>query len=204
MLFVYAAGFSFAYITLSSGIGALILFASVQLTMIGYGLMHGERFNRLQFFGLILAVLGLIWLYAPGVDAPPIIGSLLMALAGITWGAYSLLGRQSKKPLQDTAGNFIRSVPMVLVVVIISIPSLSLDWYGVILGVISGAVTSGLGYALWYKVLPFLQSKQASTIQLSVPVIAGIGGLLFIGEPLTLRFVLASALILLGIYLTLK
>jgi drug/metabolite transporter (DMT)-like permease len=202
-LFAYAAAFSFAYVSLSAGTGALILFGSVQATMILYGLLRGERFTPLQTVGLLLALGGLVTLVLPGVAAPHWAGASLMTIAGIAWGAYSLMGRASTRPIETTAGNFLRaSVPGA----ILSAASLSVfawDARGALLAVLSGAVASGLGYAVWYTVLPALRATHAATVQLSVPVIAAIGGVVLLSETLSLRLVLCSVAVLGGIALVL-
>lgn len=198
-LIVYAAGFSFAYLELTAATGALLLFGAVQVTMIGHGLWSGERLRLFQIVGVILAIGGLVWLLLPGIETPPLRGSLLMITAGVAWGVYSLRGRGSDDPIRQTAGNFLRSVPIAFALALILLPSLSADPEGVVLAVVSGAVTSGLGYAVWYHVLPALRAVSAATVQLSVPVIASVGGAIILGEQLTLPFVLASAIILGGI-----
>ena len=202
-LFAYAAAFSFAYVSLSAGTGALILFGAVQATMILYGLLRGERFTPLQSGGLLLALGGLVALVLPGVTAPHWAGAILMTIAGIAWGAYSLMGRASSRPIETTAGNFLRaSVPGVLLSAI-SLGVFAWDARGALLAVSSGAVASGLGYAIWYTVLPSLRATHAATVQLSVPVIAAIGGVMLLGETLSLRLVLCSVAILGGIALVL-
>ena len=200
-LFVYAAAFSYAYITLDAGIGALLLFGAVQATMIGYGLWQGERFTAWQLLGLVVALAGLIGLMLPGVSAPPLWGSMLMLAAGVAWGVYSLRGRGAGDPTRVTAGNFIRAVPMALLLSLIMLPHMHLDPIGAGYAVASGALASGLGYAIWYTALPLLKASSAATIQLSVPVIAAAGGVLLLGEALTLRLVFASLAILGGIAL---
>ena len=200
-LFVYVSGFSFAYISLETGVGALLLFGSVQATMIGYGFYTGERLNKLQSLGLILAIAGIVGLLSPGLSAPPIAGSVVMIIAGIGWGAYSIRGKGAGDPTLISAGNFLRTVPFVVILTVLTLSSQSLDWVGVGYAVASGAIASGLGYAIWYSVLPTLKSTTASTVQLSVPVIAAIAGILFLSEPITLRFALASIALLGGIAL---
>lgn len=202
-LFAYAAAFSFAYVSLSAGTGALILFGAVQATMILYGLRRGERFTTLQTTGLMLALGGLVALMLPGVTAPHWTGATLMALAGIAWGAYSLMGRASTRPIETTAGNFLRATVFSALLSVVSIGVFAWDARGALLAVLSGAVASGLGYAIWYTVLPALRATQAATVQLSVPVIAAVGGVLLLGEHLSLRLVLCSVAILGGIALVL-
>lgn len=200
-LFVYGAGFSFAYLTLSAASGALLLFGAVQATMIGYGLWRGEHLHLQQWTGLILAGAGLVGLMLPGLSAPPPGGAALMVLAGIAWGVYSLRGRGSRDATASTAGNFVRTVPMVLVLALIMAPDLAGDALGVGYAIASGALASGLGYALWYAALPGLRASSAASVQLSVPVIAALGGTVLLDEPVTIRLVLASAAILGGIAL---
>jgi drug/metabolite transporter (DMT)-like permease len=201
-LFAYAAGFSFAYISLSAATGALLLFGAVQATMIGYGIYAGERLTRLQWLGLMLALGGLIGLLLPGLSAPPLSGSLLMLGAGIAWGVYSLRGKGAGDPTRVTAGNFLRAVPIAAALSLLLWSGRSLESSGFWYAVASGALTSGIGYAIWYTALPALKATHAATVQLSVPVIAALGGILFLGEPVNLRLVLASVAILGGIALT--
>jgi drug/metabolite transporter (DMT)-like permease len=205
-LFVYAASFSFAYISMSAASGALLLFGSVQVTMIGYGIYRGERLQPLQVLGLALALTGLVVLMLPGLAAPSLLASLSMMTAGAAWGAYSLRGRATQKPGSGdptavTAGNFIRAAPMTLALSLLTLSQMSLDRDGIVLALASGALASGVGYVIWYRALPALASTHAATVQLSVPVIAALGGVVFIGEALTLPMVLASTAILGGIAL---
>jgi drug/metabolite transporter (DMT)-like permease len=200
-LFLYAAGFSFAYVAVAAGTGALLLFGAVQATMILWGLHKGERLRAIQILGLILAMTGLVVLLFPGLSAPPLFGSILMLGAGVAWGVYSLRGKREKNPVAATTGNFVRAVPFAAAVSIIFLRWLDLDLVGVIYAIISGAVTSGLGYVIWYSVLPSLKAASAATVQLSVPVLAAAGGILLLGEPLTLRYLLASVAVLGGIAL---
>ena len=184
-LFVYAAAFSFAYVVLETGTGALLLFGAVQLTMIGYGLWRGERFSVWQTLGFAVALGGLIYLLLPGLSAPPLAPALLMAAAGAAWGVYSLKGRGSSHPAAESAGNFLRAAPLavVLIAVVLILPTVNphLDRLGLFYATLSGSLTSGLGYILWYSVLPSLRATSAATVQLSVPVIAALGGVLFVG-----------------------
>ncbi len=200
-LFVYAAAFSFAYLTLSAGTGALLLFAAVQATMILWGLRTGERLAFPQIAGLVLAFAGLVVLVFPGLAAPPIVGSLLMLSAGIAWGIYSLRGKHSRTPAAATAGNFLRAVPLAAFLSIVFFAWMRLDWAGVGYAVLSGAAASGAGYVIWYAALPHLRAASAATVQLSVPVLTAAGGILLLDEPLTLRFVVASFAVLGGIAL---
>ena len=200
-LFAYAAAFSFAYLSLPAAVGALLLFGAVQATMIGYGFARGERFDARQSAGLALAAAGFVGLLLPGLSAPPLGGSLLMIAAGIAWGVYSLRGRGGGNPTASTAGNFVRALPFAAVLSLAMLPQAALDAAGVGYAVASGALASGLGYAIWYTALPGLRASSAATVQLSVPVIAALGGALFLGEAITLRLVLASVAVLGGIAL---
>ncbi len=200
-LFIYAAGFSYAYLSLPASSGALLLFGAVQATMIGYGIWSGERLRYLQLAGLILAFAGLIGLLLPGVTAPPLFGSLLMLGAGVAWGIYSLRGRGAGDPIAVTAGNFLRTVPIAIILSAFRFKGIAMDADGFGYAVASGALASGLGYTLWYTVLPALKATRAASVQLSVPVIAALGGVLFLDEHLSLRLVLASVAILGGIAL---
>ena len=200
-LFAYAAGFSFAYVSLPAGTGALLLFGAVQVTMISYGLGRGERLHGLQLMGFLLAFAGLVGLMLPGLSAPPLGGSLLMLAAGIAWGVYSLRGKGAGDATRVTAGNFLRAVPISLVLSLLMFSAANPDMNGVFYAVASGALASGVGYAIWYTVLPALRNSSAASVQLSVPVIAAIGGIIFLSEPLTLRLVMTSIAILGGIAL---
>jgi drug/metabolite transporter (DMT)-like permease len=200
-LFTYAAGFSFAYVSLPTATGALLLFGTVQATMIGYGIWAGERPLKLQLLGLILAFGGLVGLLLPGLTAPPLSGSILMLVAGLAWGIYSLRGKGLGDSTKVTAGNFLRAVPIVAVLSVLTLKDISVDTAGFWYAVCSGALASGLGYAIWYAALPALNATNAATVQLSVPVIAAVGGIIFLGEPITLRLALASVAILGGIAL---
>ena len=200
-LFAYAAGFSFAYLSLPAATGALLLFGAVQATMIGHGIWVGERFLRLQLIGLVLALGGLVGLLLPGLSAPPLSGSLLMMGAGVAWGIYSLRGKGGGDPTKVTAGNFLRAVPFAATLSVLMHDGTSADSAGFLYAVSSGALASGIGYAIWYTALPELKATNAATVQLSVPVIAALGGIAFLGETVTLRLVVASAAILGGIAL---
>ena len=200
-LFVYAAGFSFAYVSLPAASGALLLFGAVQATMIGHGIWTGERLQRLQLAGLLLALGGLVGLLLPGLSAPPLFGSLLMLGAGVAWGIYSLRGKGAGDPTNVTAGNFLRAVPISAALSIIMFNNTSLDSAGVWYAISSGALASGIGYAIWYTAVPALKATNAATVQLSVPVIAAVGGIVFLAEPITLRLTVTSAAILGGIAL---
>ena len=203
-LFAYAAGFSFAYVSLPASAGALLLFGAVQATMISYGVWKGERLRGLQLVGLVLAFGGLVGLLLPGLTAPPLAGSILMLGAGVAWGIYSLRGKGSGDPTRVTAGNFLRAVPFAAALSLVTSNGVTLDSAGIGYAVASGALASGLGYTIWYSVLPALKATNAATVQLSVPVIAALGGILFLGETVTFRLVLASIAILGGIALVIR
>jgi drug/metabolite transporter (DMT)-like permease len=198
-LFLYAAAFSYAYVSLPTGTGALILFAAVQATMIVGGLHQGERPPLVQWIGLAAAMGGLALLVAPGLTAPSPVGSVLMATAGVAWGLYSIRGRGSSNPVAETAGNFIRSVPFAVVLAMLSLPSVALSLSGLLLAAVSGSLTSGLGYVLWYAALRGLTTIQASVVQLSVPVLAAFGGVIVLSEDVTVRLVVSGVLILGGV-----
>jgi drug/metabolite transporter (DMT)-like permease len=198
-LLVYMAFFSFAYLSLSVGTGALILFGAVQLTMFIVGLRGGEPFPLLSWIGLALAAGGLVYLVAPGVTAPDLFGAVLMAVAGIAWGFYSLFGRSAEHPLEATAGNFIYCVPLVLLLSLWFLSDFHISTPGLALAIASGAVASGIGYAIWYAALPGLTATRAATVQLSVPAIAAFAGVALLSEEITLRLLIASAATLGGI-----
>ncbi|MCY7354292.1 MAG: DMT family transporter [Lysobacter sp.] len=200
-LFAYAAGFSFAYVSLPTATGALLLFGAVQITMISHGLWMGERLRRQQVGGFILAFAGLIGLLLPGLSAPPLHGAVLMLGAGVAWGIYSLRGKGAGDPTRVTAGNFLRTIPIALVLGLLMFEEMSLDDAGVGYAIASGALASGIGYAIWYSALPALKATTAATVQLSVPLIAAIGGIIFLEEAVTLRLALASVAVLGGIAL---
>jgi drug/metabolite transporter (DMT)-like permease len=203
MLFIYMAFFSFAYLSLSAGTGALLLFGAVQLTMFVVALRSGERFPLLSWTGLALAMLGLVYLVSPGLTAPDPLGAALMAIAGIAWGVYSLMGKNVTDPLEATANNFIFSVPMVALVSLAFLGHFQISAYGLGLAITSGAVASGLGYVIWYAALKGLTATRAATVQLSVPIIAAIGGVILLSEQVTPRLVLASVATLGGIAIVL-
>jgi drug/metabolite transporter (DMT)-like permease len=203
MLWAYVACFSFAYLTLAAGTGALILFGAVQVTMFSAGLRGGERFTATAWAGLVLAVGGLIYLVLPGVAAPAPQGAALMAAAGMAWGIYSLRGRHAGEPVAATAGNFARATPLALALSLVFASACHASAQGLALAVASGAVSSGLGYVVWYAALPGLSALRAATVQLSVPPLAAAGGVLLLAEVLTMRLLWSSAAILGGIALVL-
>ena len=203
-LFVYAAGFSFAYVSLPAATGALLLFGAVQVTMVGHGLWRGERLRGWQIVGFILASAGLIGLLMPGLSAPPLQGAVLMLAAGVAWGVYSLRGKGAGDATSVTAGNFLRTIPIALVLLPWMARHMSLDGTGVWYAIASGALASGIGYAIWYAALPWLRASTAATVQLSVPVLAAFGGVALLAEPVTVRLALASVAVLGGIALVIS
>ncbi len=198
-LFGYAAAFSFAYGSLPAASGALVLFGSVQLTMLGHGLWSGERFRGVQIIGFVMAIAGLVSLLLPGLSAPPLGGSLLMTCAGLSWGVYSLRAKGQGDPTRVTAGNFLRTIPMAVALSLAMQSQVSISSAGLWWAISSGALASALGYAIWYTALPALKATNAAVVQLSVPVIAALGAVVFLGEALSLRLLLASLVILGGI-----
>jgi len=204
VLFFYAICFSYAYITLSAGAGALILFGFVQGTMIAIGIWSGDRPTTPEWLGWSLAFAGLVWLVLPGVEAPPWSGASLMAVAGIAWGVYSIRGRTESDALASTASNFMLTIPMVAVLTVVTFTGADISTHGITLAIVSGAITSGIGYVIWYAALEYLSAIQAALVQLSVPAIATAGGVLLLLEPLSLRLLIASALVLGGISIALS
>ncbi|UVL86194.1 DMT family transporter [Pseudomonas sp. B21-028] len=202
-LFIYVFAFSFAYLHLETGTGALLLFGAVQLSMVLYGLFKGERMHRLAIVGFVLAMGGLLSLLLPGAAAPDLFSALTMLLSGLAWGIYSLLGKTVMDPLATTASNFIRAIPLVLIASLPFLSGLRWDPLGMIYAVLSGALASGVGYAVWYIAVRQLASFQAATVQLSVPILASLAGIVFLGESLSVRMVVASVAVLGGIALVL-
>jgi drug/metabolite transporter (DMT)-like permease len=203
LLFLYAIAFSLAYISLSAGTGALILFGSVQATMIIAALRAGERPHTLEWAGLFLALVGLVYLVFPGLTAPPVTSSVLMAIAGVSWGFYSLRGRGTQDPLSDTTNNFIRAVPLVITVNLIMLRGLHVSAKGIFFAVLSGALASGVGYVVWYAALKGLTATRAATVQLIVPILAALGGVILLSENISLRLLVAAFMILGGVGLAL-
>jgi drug/metabolite transporter (DMT)-like permease len=199
MLFLYAITFSYAYISLDTGTGALILFGSVQITMILLSLISGTRLHFTEWAGVTIAFTGFVYLILPGITTPSTIGFLLMTVAGIAWGIYTLKGRGSKTPLMDTAYNFLRTTPLVILLAITTINNANYSSEGIVLALLSGGITSGIGYTIWYIALGGLSSTQAAVLQLSVPVIAALGGVLFVSEAITLRLIISATMVLGGI-----
>ncbi len=201
-LFAYAIAFSFAYIGLTAATGALILFSSVQFTMIVVALVRGERPRSLEWLGLLIALGGLVYLVLPGLSSPPLFASGLMAAAGAAWGFYTLRGKGSSDPLGDTTGNFIRSVPMIAIAAIPFFSQIHLSNRGIVLAILSGAIASGVGYTVWYAALKHHTATRAAVLQLAVPVIAAFGGVMLLSEEMTTRLLIAAATILGGVGLT--
>jgi drug/metabolite transporter (DMT)-like permease len=204
LLFLYAITFSFAYISLDTGTGALILFAAVQITMILWSVIKGDKLQFLEWAGVIIAFTGFMYLVLPGVTAPSPVGFILMTIAGIAWGVYSLFGKFSNYPMFDTAYNFFRTIPFVLIIVIFTFNNWHYTFEGILLAIISGSITSGIGYILWYMALGGLTATQAAVVQLFVPVIAAFGGIIFLTESLTLRLLISAILILGGIFIVIS
>jgi drug/metabolite transporter (DMT)-like permease len=200
-LFAYAASFSFAYTSLTAATGALLLFGAVQATMIGHYTWAGERLHKQHLAGLALAFAGLVCLLLPGLSAPPLVGSVLMLIAGVAWGIYSVRGKGAGDAIRVTAGNFLRASLLTALLSMLCHSNSNPDIMGIVYAIASGAITSGLGYAIWYSVLPVLKATNAAIVQLSVPAIASFGGIIILGEALTLRVLLASFAILGGIAL---
>lgn len=199
MLFLYAIAFAFAYISLTTGVGALILFGSVQFTMIIAGIISGDRPHYSEWIGVVLAFFGFTYLLMPTLDTPSLNGTILMVISGIAWATYTLLGRHSKNPLADTTYNFLRTLPLVIILLLVSFQYTELSQRGILLAFLSGSITSGIGYTVWYMALRGLSAIQAAVIQLLVPVIAAIGGILFINEAFSMRLLVSSLMILGGI-----
>lgn len=201
MLFLYAVTFSFAYVTLDTATGALILFGSVQITIILLSLISGNRLHLSEWLGVGIAFSGFVYLFLPDISTPSITGFVLMTVAGIAWGIYTIQGRGSQKPLLDTAYNFVRTVPLVILLIIATLQNTHYSTEGILLAMLSGAIASGIGYSIWYAALGGLSATQSAVVQLSVPVIAALGGVIFVSEPITLRLMLAGSMILGGILL---
>ncbi|AOW85100.1 DMT family transporter [Vibrio mimicus] len=200
MLFIYAIAFSYAYISLDTGTGALVLFGAVQLTMIATSVFKGKELHISEWLGVLISFSGLAYLVYPTLTTPSLSGFILMGLSGIAWGMYTSVGRGSIDPMRDTASNFKYTVPLVVVLVLITFPAINISFYGVVLAVISGALASALGYTIWYIALRGLSEVEAAVVQLSVPVIAAIGGVLFVSESISIRLVIACILVLGGIF----
>jgi len=198
-LFIYAAAFSFAYLTLETATGALILFGSVQITMVLTELVNGNKLHWIELFGLSAAFAGFVYLVMPSLATPTLTGFMLMSLAGIAWGLYTIAGRGSSNPLVDTAYNFSRTLPFIILLLIVFLDRIVLSEQGIYLAVLSGAIASGLGYVIWYIAVAGLKNTQAAVVQLFVPILAAGGGVLFAQEPITVRLLIASVFVLGGI-----
>lgn len=203
MLFLYALAFSYAYVDLGAGTGALILFGLVQATMIIAALIAGDRPTGIEAFGWLCASAGLVYLVLPGVEAPSSVGTILMAVAGIAWGIYSIRGQKELDPLASTASNFLRSVAFIPFVLAATFKSVQISSSGALLAILSGAITSGVGYVIWYAALKHMKTIQAALVQLSVPAIAALGGVILLDEALSSRLVLSAGMILGGISIAL-
>jgi drug/metabolite transporter (DMT)-like permease len=198
-LFIYAISFSYAYLSLDTGTGALILFGSVQITMIFVSMISGARLHITEWGGAVIAFTGFIYLVFPSISTPSLYGFVLMTISGVSWGFYTLTGRSTKNPLMDTTYNFIRTIPFVALLAIITTDYANYTHEGIVLALLSGGITSGIGYTIWYIALRGLTSTQAAVIQLSVPVIAAMGGVLFVSEALTFRLIISTGIVLGGI-----
>jgi drug/metabolite transporter (DMT)-like permease len=198
-LFIYAITFSYAYLSVDTGTGALILFGAVQITMIMLSIIAGTRLHLIEWSGVLIAFSGFIYLVLPNISTPSFNGFILMTISGIAWGIYTLKGRNSKFPLMDTTYNFIRTIPFVILLAVVTMQNMEYTVEGIILALISGAITSGVGYTIWYIALSGLSSTQAAVIQLSVPIIAAIGGVIFVSEVITMRLIISTTVVLTGI-----
>ncbi|WEF30253.1 DMT family transporter [Klebsiella aerogenes] len=203
-LMIYAVFFSVAYIHLDAGTGALLLFGAVQLAMVSVGLWQGETLSPARAVGILLAVLGIAVLLLPGASAPPLVSALLMIIAGLAWAAYTLSGKRATAPVLATAWNFLLALPFALILLPFNAASLHFSLEGITLGILSGAIASAGAYSLWYAILPQLESVTASTVQLSVPCLATLGGVIFLGESLSLRIVVATLVVLAGIFIVIR
>lgn len=199
MLFLYAVAFSFAYVSLDTGVGALILFGAVQITMIVMGIIQGNRLHKLEWLGVIVAFSGFVYLVMPSLGTPSLLGFSLMTAAGIAWGFYTLFGKGSESPLNDTAYNFFRTLPFVAILIAATFQQADLTQKGIVLAVLSGGIASGVGYTIWYMALRGLSTTQAAVVQLLVPVIAAVGGVIFAHEAISPRLIISSLTVLGGI-----
>ncbi|PKH06039.1 DMT family transporter [Moritella sp. Urea-trap-13] len=204
ILFLYAITFSYAYLSVDTGTGALILFGAVQITMILLSLISGTRLHISEWAGVIVAFTGFIYLILPSITTPSVNGFILMTVSGISWGIYTLKGRSSKNPLMDTTYNFLRTIPFVTLLAFVTQQNLNYSSEGIMLALLSGAITSGVGYTIWYIALAGLSSTQAAVIQLSVPVIAAIGGVIFVSEIITTRLIISAAIVIGGILMVIS
>jgi drug/metabolite transporter (DMT)-like permease len=202
-LVTYATCFSFAYVDLTAATGALLLFAAVQSTMLGVGFYHGERLRKTQLFALVVAFSGFIVLLYPGLRSPPLVGSVLMLASGCAWGVYSLRSG-SADPLATTGSNFLRASPLSILILFVASPGIVIDPQGILFAIVSGALASGCGYAIWYAALKGLTVTNAATVQLSVPVITAAVAIFSLGEPIDIRFIVASIAILGGVAIVIR
>ncbi len=200
-LFIYAIAFSYSYISLDTGTGALILFGSVQVTLITSDFLKGKKLLLIEWLGLFIAFFGLCILLLPEASAPPLIAFMYMTISGIAWGCYTLVGKASKEPIIDTTNNFLKTLPFIVLMTLLTLDNVQISFQGIILAIISGAITSGLGYAIWYSVLEDLTITQAAIVQLTVPIIAAFGGVLFSNEIITIKLIISSFLVLGGIFI---
>ncbi|MDN4502373.1 DMT family transporter [Alteromonadaceae bacterium BrNp21-10] len=203
MLFVYAIAFSYAYITLDTGTGALILFAAVQITMLVVNALRGNRLLMMEWMGLLLAMLGLVYLLLPTLSIPTLTGFVLMLMAGMAWAFYTFAGQGSTQPLLATTSNFLRTLPIAIPMLLVGLGQSDMPMEGVLLAVLSGAMASGVGYTLWYLALRHLTTVLAAVVQLMVPIVAALFGILFADEMLTQTLAVASVLIVGGLLLVL-
>lgn len=201
VLFLYAAAFSYAYITLETGTGALIIFGSVQITMIAYSLLSGYKMSVWEWLGVFLSIAGFVYLMLPDAKTPSVSGFVLMTISGVSWGLYSIRGSDSKNPLNETAFNFLRATPFLMLLLFFIAKDANASTKGILLALLSGTITSGIGYTIWYMALKELSSIQASIVQLFVPVLAAIGGVIFVGELISSKLIIASLMILGGVFL---
>lgn len=201
LLFLYAVTFSYAYISLDTGIGALILFGAVQITMILISIFSGNRLHYLEWTGVVIAFSGFVYLVMPSLSTPSMTGFILMTISGVAWGLYTVRGRECTDPISDTAYNFMRTLPFIAILLLVTIQNANLSQAGIMLAVMSGAIASGVGYSVWYFAIRGLSVTQAAAVQLLVPIIAAIGGVLFANEVVSQRLVIASFMVLGGIML---
>lgn len=199
MLFIYALCFSYAYRTLDTGTGALILFGAVQITIILQSIISGNKLRLFEWIGILISFFGFIYLISPGVTAPSLIGFILMTISGVAWGIYTVKGQTSKNPLADTTYNFIKTLPFLIITYLIAMNNSYYSLQGILLAIVSGGITSGIGYTIWYMAIRKLTPVQTAVVQLLVPLIAAFGGVLFISEIISIRLVISSVLILGGV-----
>ncbi|WP_139302527.1 DMT family transporter [Thalassotalea sp. PP2-459] len=197
-LYLYAITLSYGYLTVETGIGAVVLFGAVQVTLVLFSFIKGHKISLLEWLGLLIAFIGFVYLMADELGQPSLIGLILMTISGITWGIYTQSGLDGLAPIQNTTANFTCTIPLILVSMFLITTEVSLSFQGIILAIISGAVTSAIGYALWYNILPSFTSIQAGVVQLLVPIVAAIGGVIFVNDAITIKLFIASLLVLGG------